>query len=75
MGIRIGRRDMNRGIGDFMAGYNPDPWLVIGDFNEIVSQEEKFGAVLTREGQMEAFREAFEDCSLCDLGYRGSWFT
>jgi exonuclease III len=28
---------------------HPSPWLVIGDFNEIVSQNEKFGAVMTRE--------------------------
>lgn len=41
--------------------YNPDPWLVIGDFNEIVLQEEKVGAVLRREVQMESFREALEE--------------
>jgi exonuclease III len=51
------------------------PWLVIGDFNEIVSQNEKFGAVMTRETQMGAFREALQDCALTDLGFRGSLYT
>ncbi|XP_059454900.1 uncharacterized protein LOC132185097 [Corylus avellana] len=58
-----------------LQNFSPELWLVIGDFNEIVSQAKKFGTVLTREGQMAAFREALQDCSLADLGYRGSLFT
>jgi hypothetical protein len=37
------------------------PWLVIRDFNEIVSQNEKYGTVMTREFQMVAFREVLQD--------------
>jgi hypothetical protein len=55
--------------------FNPEPWLCLGDFNEIVVQGEKSGAVLRREGQMDQFREALEDCRLSDLGFVGPKFT
>jgi len=36
---------------------------------------EKHGAALRPDRQMEAFREALEDCQLSDLGFIGSKFT
>ena len=51
------------------------PWLVLGDFNEITSLEEKWGQEDQNLAQMAAFREALSDCSLQDLGYRGPEFT
>jgi len=53
----------------------PLPWLCVGDFNEILSQDEKVGEVVRRERQMDGFRIALEDCQLGDLGYVGSRFT
>jgi hypothetical protein len=55
--------------------YNPMPWLVIGDFNEILEQSEKEGGVLRREAQMDLFLNTLEDCYLSDLGFRGPKFT
>jgi hypothetical protein len=55
--------------------FNPEPWLVVGDFNEILSQDEKSGALVRREGQMDLFREALEECYLSDLGYKGPKYT
>ncbi|GLT66721.1 hypothetical protein SLA2020_390740 [Shorea laevis] len=49
----------------------PDPWLCIGDFNEIVEQTEKVGGALRPIRQMEAFRAVLDDCSLSDLGSLG----
>lgn len=38
------------------------PLLLFGDFNEIVSMEEKEGGVPRSERVMDAFREAIDDC-------------
>ncbi|KAF5465338.1 hypothetical protein F2P56_015356 [Juglans regia] len=50
-------------------------WLCVGDFNEILSTNEKVGGPLRPYGQMECFREALEDCDLSDMGYVGNKFT
>ncbi|MBA0620387.1 hypothetical protein Godav_006107 [Gossypium davidsonii] len=51
------------------------PWLVNGDFNEIMYSYKKCGGEPREESRMEAFREALEECLLEDLGYLGVWFT
>ncbi|MBA0754491.1 hypothetical protein Gogos_021309, partial [Gossypium gossypioides] len=51
------------------------PWLVSGDFNEIMYSYEKCGGVPREESRMEAFREVLEEYLLEDLGYSGVWFT
>ncbi|KAG8480478.1 hypothetical protein CXB51_024631 [Gossypium anomalum] len=47
------------------------PWVVLGDFNEIVSSFEKKGGRLRADRQMFEFYMALEDCGLNDLGYIG----
>jgi hypothetical protein len=49
--------------------------MCVGDFNEILIQEEKMGAVLWKESQMDQFRSVLESCSLFDLGFNGARFT
>ncbi|KAA3455484.1 reverse transcriptase [Gossypium australe] len=51
------------------------PWLVKGDFNEIMYTFEKSGGVPREDKRMEAFREVLEECQLEDIGYSGVWFT
>ena len=51
------------------------PWLVAGDFNEIISNSEKKGGNNRSYAQMQRFREALDACSFMDLGYLGSPFT
>lgn len=51
------------------------PWMVSGDFSEIMYAREKVRGVLRDERCMEAFREVLGDFHLFDLGYLGSWFT
>ncbi|XP_074297692.1 uncharacterized protein LOC141628446 [Silene latifolia] len=51
------------------------PIVLFGDFNEILSAQEKDGGAVRSERQMDAFREAIDDCALHDLGYRGNVFT
>lgn len=50
-------------------------WLVLGDFNEIVALEEKFGRDDRSLSQMEVFRDTLTDWSLLDLGFVGPLFT
>ena len=52
-----------------------ESWLCVEDFNKIVDQKEKYGSAMRRESQMEAFREATKVYMLCDLGFKGYWFT
>lgn len=51
------------------------PWLVFGDFNEIMFSEEMKGRRTRGKAQMRAFREALSECELADLGWRGRPFT
>ena len=51
------------------------PWMICGDFNEIVDNGEKLGMRSRPQNQMRSFREALSDCRLEDLGYQGPKFT
>ena len=51
------------------------PWLCFGDFNEMVSVEEKFGGVQRSQRQMGDFRNAIHQCGFKDLGFIGPEFT
>ncbi|CAM8902040.1 unnamed protein product [Rhodiola kirilowii] len=51
------------------------PWAVLGDFNEVLSNEEIKGLKLRHNWQMNNFREVLGDCGLSDLRFRGSPFT
>lgn len=51
------------------------PWLVAEDFNEILSNSEKFGGHLQGASPMARFRSSLVDCNLVDMGYVGSKFT
>ncbi|KAH1075467.1 hypothetical protein J1N35_027795 [Gossypium stocksii] len=54
---------------------NNKPWLVVGDFNEILFSFEKMGERIREERQMAAFRKALDYCELSDLGFVGHWYT
>ncbi|KAA3471267.1 Endonuclease/exonuclease/phosphatase [Gossypium australe] len=47
------------------------PWLILGDFNEIIYSHEKQRGRIREERQMNAFGEALEECELNDLGFSG----
>ena len=51
------------------------PWLVIGDFNEILSNIHKQGGNLRSESQMDGFRNALDRCSLFEQPFTGDPFT
>lgn len=47
------------------------PWLVGGDFNVIVHEEEKFGGLLVSMDEVEDFRHCTNTYNLFDLGFIG----
>lgn len=51
------------------------PWMMCGDFNEILMQCEKEGGEQRSRTAMDSFRVALEDCGLSDLGFSGDQFT
>jgi hypothetical protein len=51
------------------------PWVVMGDFNEILYSFEKEGGRTRPNKFLLAFQEALIDCGLTDLGYTGDKFT
>uniref|UniRef100_A0A803NW04 Reverse transcriptase domain-containing protein n=1 Tax=Cannabis sativa TaxID=3483 RepID=A0A803NW04_CANSA len=51
------------------------PWLVIGDFNEILSNANKQGGALRNEVQMDDFRKVLDFCSFSELPVIGDPFT
>jgi hypothetical protein len=51
------------------------PWIVIGDFNEILFSHEKEGGNVRPHHYMDAFRNSLMDCGLEDIGFSGEIFT
>ena len=51
------------------------PWIVFGDFNEILNSDEKLGWLDRDARQMEGFRECLSNCELIDMGFVGQRFT
>lgn len=51
------------------------PWVVFGDFNEIINSDEKLGWLEMDARQIEGFRECLFACGLIDIGFVGQWFT
>jgi hypothetical protein len=58
-----------------LAQMQPEPWVVVGDFNEVLFTSEKWGGCTRSERLMKDFRQVMEECELFDLGYRGPKFT
>jgi hypothetical protein len=51
------------------------PWVILGDFNEILYSNEKEGGNPRPHNFMQAFRDVLSDCGLEDLGFSGDQFT
>ena len=52
------------------------PWFWIGDFNVVLSQEQKVGRDIVDLNQTRQFNSALVDCKLSDIGsvgYKMTW--
>ncbi|XP_042956301.1 uncharacterized protein LOC122292146 [Carya illinoinensis] len=68
------KRDSSWGLLKAIKDQTSLPWICIGEFNELKSQEEKWGAAPRPYRQMEKFREVLNLCSLHDLVTKGPHF-
>ncbi|XP_042974736.1 uncharacterized protein LOC122306373 [Carya illinoinensis] len=62
---------------DLLSSFKPSEggWGVIGDFNEILLNDEKEGGRGRNENLMKMFRELIEEGNLIDLGWKTNKFT
>jgi hypothetical protein len=51
------------------------PWLVAGDFNDIISVEEKKGGSVASTRKCNIFRDRINACKLIDIGAMGARYT
>lgn len=52
-----------------------EPWLVLGDFNEIFNQSEKLGGNKISLTRSNLFASTMDECNLLDIGFNGPKFT
>ncbi|XP_031127606.1 uncharacterized protein LOC116029699 [Ipomoea triloba] len=58
-----------------LKGQSTLPWIVLGDFNDLLYHSEKRGPNPHPESLMMGFGDALQDCRLMDLGMMGNQFT
>lgn len=51
------------------------PWLMAGDFNELLSANDKLGGRPIIPSRANAFKECLDFCNMADLGFQGPRFT
>jgi hypothetical protein len=51
------------------------PWFLVGDFNEVLSSEDKFGGLPVRLVRSQLFNNCLNDCGMIDLSFHGPRFT
>lgn len=54
---------------------NYDPWMVGGDFNVILSKEEKHGGLTFTDVEAQDFASCIANCALTELKFKGSLYT
>ncbi|GLU06570.1 hypothetical protein SLE2022_235940 [Rubroshorea leprosula] len=58
-----------------MANVIQGPWMIIGDFNDMVDQSEKFGGNEISQTRVRAYLDCMNNCNMVDLGFIGNRFT
>ncbi|XP_031095115.1 uncharacterized protein LOC115999403 [Ipomoea triloba] len=58
-----------------LAGLSSIPWVVMGDFNDLLHQHEKRGRAPHLDWLLTGFQEAVADCGLVDFPFSGHQFT
>ena len=50
-------------------------WALVGDFNEVVSDDKKFGGNPICQRRVRAIKECMDHCNMMDLGFLGPKYT
>ncbi|GKV19127.1 hypothetical protein SLEP1_g29421 [Rubroshorea leprosula] len=51
------------------------PWVIAGDFNDVLSQSEKFGGGPINQKRVQAYSSCMNSCNMMDMGFVGGRFT
>ena len=51
------------------------PWVLAGDFNEPLSEDDKFGGRAVSVSRSLLFKECLDKCNMIDIGFSGPRFT
>ena len=51
------------------------PWLLLGDFNELLSSGDKLGGYPINLRRFQLFKDCLDTCGMVDLGFYGPQFT
>ncbi|XP_041990580.1 uncharacterized protein LOC121741759 [Salvia splendens] len=69
------RHELWKKLGDISLAVDGRPWLVGGDFNIFLTNEERQGSDTDKHRKMMEFADAIADCQLIDPGIDGPIFT
>ena len=58
-----------------VASLHQLPWLMLGDYNELLSSHDKLGGNPLNPRQVQLFKECLDACGMVDLGFHGPKFT
>ncbi|XP_058201666.1 uncharacterized protein LOC131316348 [Rhododendron vialii] len=68
------RREQWDNLTQFADSHN-SPWIMAGDFNEVLSSSDKFGGRPISNSRSSAFCNCIDCCGMHDLGFSGPRFT
>ena len=51
------------------------PWMIVGNFNEILLREDKYGGQAVNTVRALRFQECLNNCGMIDLGFSGPRYT
>lgn len=58
-----------------LATKSPLPWCIFGDFNDLLSNDDKKGKHLHPQNLLSGFKKAIDDCNLIEVDLSGWAFT
>ncbi|XP_023874018.1 uncharacterized protein LOC111986582 [Quercus suber] len=58
-----------------VASLHSLPWVLAGDFNEVLIGEDKFGGRAVNISRALRFKECLDSCRMIDLGFSGARYT
>lgn len=59
----------------YLCDHYKGPWIIGGDFNEILHSIEKFGGRSINNSRSNQFTDCINYCNLVDLGFKDSKYT
>ncbi|XP_075668491.1 uncharacterized protein LOC142638352 [Castanea sativa] len=72
---RLAERKLLRKNLSSVAPIHSLPWLMLGDFNELLSSQDKFGGNPLITSRVLLFKECLDSCGMVDLGFHGHKYT